>query len=102
MDLLYDIGHGPKRICTIRFNQGPSSGYPGGYLWISVLEHPPGEDVGGIKNQLSGEQLYSIRKQLAYILKWPMEMRQWANNIQPFCDMIGRLTNCELSPVLRR
>lgn len=58
----------PKAHCTLRFNQGPASVSPAGYSWITVLEQRPGEDVGKIKDTLSDNQLFSIRKQLAYIL----------------------------------
>lgn len=68
LEQLADIGHGPEHIHTVRYRQ-PSTGTvcPGGYF-VMVMKQVPGENVERIKDELSNDQLYSIRRQLAYIL----------------------------------
>jgi hypothetical protein len=68
LNQLADIGHGPEHIHTVRYKQGETGAYPGGYAFIMVMKQVPGEDIEKINNQLSNDQLYSIRKQLAYLL----------------------------------
>lgn len=68
IDLLFDIGHGPRLIGGYRYHQADTSPCPGGFMYLDVMEVVPGDDVEDIMDDLTDDELLSIRKQLAYIL----------------------------------
>jgi hypothetical protein len=44
-------------------------GYPGGYIWFTLMDRVPGDDVDEIRHELTRPQRHSIRVQLTTILR---------------------------------
>ncbi|KAI9929432.1 hypothetical protein ASPWEDRAFT_172912 [Aspergillus wentii DTO 134E9] len=73
VEIVHEIGHGPKYISHFSRKAGPKYPYPNGLVHFLIMSRVPGENVRDIFLGLSDEQLASIKRQLAYILE---HMRQ--------------------------
>lgn len=69
INLLHQIGHGPKHIRSSYCIQPAGLPYPGEKISFTIMERVPGEDVNDLIDQLSTEERGSIRTQLAKILQ---------------------------------
>jgi serine/threonine protein kinase len=84
-NFLYEIGHGPKLLDYYGYLQRENDPYKGGAMYFIAMEYVPGEDVDEIRDELTQDELLSIRRQLAYILnKMAMINRGFANE-DPAC-----------------
>ena len=66
------IGHGPPYITHISQTEGPSMPYPPCDTDFIVMRRVPGRNLDDIYDNLSDEQLESIRLQLARILEYAL------------------------------
>ena len=68
-DLLGERGLGPKYYCHETQSQEDWMPFPNGYIDFLVMQIPPGENVEDIQDELTDQQLDSIRTQLAHTLE---------------------------------
>ncbi|OJI88500.1 hypothetical protein ASPTUDRAFT_61120 [Aspergillus tubingensis CBS 134.48] len=69
-DLLGERGLGPKYYCHETQSQEDWMPFPNGYIDFLVMQIPPGENVEDIQDELTDQQLDSIRTQLAHTLEF--------------------------------
>lgn len=68
-DFLGERGLGPKYYCHETQSQEDWMPFPNGYIDFLVMQIPPGENVEDIQDELTDQQLDSIRTQLAHTLE---------------------------------
>lgn len=66
------IGHGPAYITHISQTEGPTMPYPPGDTDFMTMKSVPGRNLDEIYDNLTDEQLESIRLQLARILEYAL------------------------------
>jgi hypothetical protein len=68
MDIIHSIGHGPKVIDMVEYEQDSGMTYPKGRMFCIFTECVPGDDLDEIKDRLAREDCLIIRFQLFRIL----------------------------------
>ena len=67
---LSDSGHTPRYLTFGEILQDYSMPYPDGYVRVLVMSKVPGQNVRQILLDLSEEERFIIRDQLASVLEW--------------------------------
>lgn len=68
IELIHGIGHGPEYRYSCSYQQNKGMPYPKGRIYFIMTSRVPGENLEDICDELTHEQLRSVRKQLAKIL----------------------------------
>ncbi|OKL61738.1 hypothetical protein UA08_02817 [Talaromyces atroroseus] len=85
VNFLHGIGHEPKLLDAYGYLQGENHPYESGAIYFIAMECVPGENVDEIRDELTKEELQSIRRQLAYILNEMAKINRCFANEDPAC-----------------
>lgn len=69
VDIINNIGHGPKLLTYLSQPQGSRLPYPKGWVDFIVMSRVPGEVLTDVYQGLSNEQLRGVQLQMAKILE---------------------------------